>query len=82
MRVHLAGIEELYSIALYAKAPFDREDMVSEDAPKTVRIEITYERDCTGQQLSGTGSWCRVSNRPRRDIWIGCSRHYGEATSC
>jgi hypothetical protein len=45
MRTHLAGIEDLYSIALYTKAPFDREDMVSEDFPKTLRIEITYERD-------------------------------------
>jgi hypothetical protein len=44
-RVHLAGIEDLYSIALYARAPFDRQDIVSEDAPKALRIEITYERD-------------------------------------
>jgi hypothetical protein len=45
MRVHLAGTEDLYGIALYAKVPFDRQDIVSEDAPKALRIEITYERD-------------------------------------
>jgi hypothetical protein len=45
MRAHLSGIEDLYSVALYASAPFDQEDMVSEGAAKALRLEITYERD-------------------------------------
>jgi Chalcone isomerase-like len=44
-RVHLAGLEELYRIALYAKPPFDDVQMVSEDVAKALRIEVTYERD-------------------------------------
>jgi hypothetical protein len=44
-RAHLAGVEDLYSIALYGPAPFDNAAIVSEDAAKALRIEITYERD-------------------------------------
>lgn len=45
LRSDLAGIEDLYSVALYAPAPFDREALVSPDAAKALRIEIAYERD-------------------------------------
>jgi hypothetical protein len=44
-RVHLAGIEDLYDIALYGPAPFDQERVVSVAAAKALRIEVTYERD-------------------------------------
>jgi hypothetical protein len=44
-RVHLAGIEDLYGIALYATTPFDHAAMVSGKVAKALRIEITYERD-------------------------------------
>jgi len=44
-RAHLAGVEDLYSIALYGPAPFDWDAMVSHDAAKALRFEITYERD-------------------------------------
>lgn len=44
-RAHLAGVEDLYNIALYGPVPFDEKAIVSEDIPKALRIEITYERD-------------------------------------
>lgn len=44
-RVHLAGLEDLYGIALYAPEPFDRDAIASDDAAKALRIEVTYERD-------------------------------------
>ena len=44
-RVHLAGVEDLYRIALYGPAPFDQEAIMSEDVAKALRIEIIYERD-------------------------------------
>jgi hypothetical protein len=44
-RVHLAGIEDLYSIALYAEAPLAQSEMTSEDVAKALRIQVTYERD-------------------------------------
>jgi hypothetical protein len=43
-RVHLAGLEDLYRIALYGAAPFGAQ-IVSKDVAKALRIEVTYERD-------------------------------------
>jgi hypothetical protein len=44
-RSRLAGVDDMYSIALYAPAPFSREALVSEDTATALRIEIAYERD-------------------------------------
>jgi hypothetical protein len=44
-RVHLAGVEDLYTIGLYAAGPFDRAKLVSEEAVKALRIAVTYEHD-------------------------------------
>lgn len=44
-RAHLAGVEDLYNIALYGSVPFDHDGMVSQEVAKALRIEITYERD-------------------------------------
>jgi hypothetical protein len=43
--VHLAGLEDLYKIALYATPPFDQSQLLSPDVAKALRIEVTYERD-------------------------------------
>ena len=50
-RVHLAGLEDLYSIALYGPAPFDQAAIASGDAAKVLRIEILYERDWRRPQV-------------------------------
>ena len=44
-RAHLLGLVDLYTIALYAKPPFDRAEMLSADRAKALRIEVTYEPD-------------------------------------
>lgn len=49
-RVHLFGLVELYSLALYSDAPtVDRAHLVSPDAPKVLRIEIRFKDDLRRQ---------------------------------
>jgi hypothetical protein len=49
-RVHLLGVVELYSLALYSDAPtVDRALLVSPDAPKALRIEIRFKDDLRRQ---------------------------------
>jgi hypothetical protein len=44
-RVHLLGLDELYTIALYAAPPFDRAQMLSAEVAKALRIQVAYEPD-------------------------------------
>lgn len=49
-RIHLLGLVELYSVALYSAAPtVDRASLVSPDAPKALRIEIAFKDDLRRQ---------------------------------
>jgi hypothetical protein len=52
-RAHLAGREDLYSIALYGEAPFDHPRMVSENVAKALRIAVIYERDWQRPPVTG-----------------------------
>jgi hypothetical protein len=45
-RVHLLGVVELYSLAVYVDGSIrDRQHVVSPDVPKALRIAITYKDD-------------------------------------
>ena len=45
-RLHLLGLLEIYSVALYSKVPArDVERLASPDVAKALRIEIEYEED-------------------------------------
>jgi hypothetical protein len=44
-RVHLLGLTELYSLAVYVPGSTSREHLLSPDVPKVLRIQIIYEED-------------------------------------
>ena len=44
-RVHLLGLTDLYSLALYVAGSTSREHLLSPDVPKVLRIQIIYEED-------------------------------------
>jgi hypothetical protein len=45
-RVHLLGVVELYSVAVYVDGPlFDRVQLISPDVTKALRIVVTYKED-------------------------------------
>ena len=44
-RVHMLGLIELYSLAVYVGGGMDRSNLLSADVPKAVRIQVLYEED-------------------------------------
>lgn len=45
MRVHLLGLIDLYGLALYVPGSKNRANLLSEDVPKVLRIQVIYEED-------------------------------------
>jgi hypothetical protein len=45
MRVHLLGLTDLYGLALYVGGSTSRENLLSPDVPKVLRIQVIYEED-------------------------------------
>jgi Chalcone isomerase-like len=45
MRVHLLGLIDLYGLALYVSGSTSRENLLSPEVPKVLRIQIVYEED-------------------------------------
>lgn len=44
-RVHLLGLVDLYGLALYVPGSTSRANLLSQDVPKVLRIQIIYEED-------------------------------------
>jgi hypothetical protein len=45
MRVHLLGLIDLYGLALYVGGSTSRENLLSPDVSKVLRIQVIYEED-------------------------------------
>ena len=81
-RTHLVGRENLYSIALYGDAAFDRAQLSSPDVARHCASSLITRTTGDGRLSStGNGSWCLISYRRRLRISVWRSRHCGAATS-
>jgi hypothetical protein len=45
MRVHMLGLIDLYSLALYVAGPATRANLLSPDVAKVLRLQIVFEED-------------------------------------